>query len=57
MASFSMKNPKRGFPPFRYGSHLSKGKSHKTPEDKELMSEKPYASAVGSLMYALLCTG
>ena len=51
-----MENSKRGFLPFKYGIHLSKGQSHKTPEEKELMSEKPYASAIGSLMY-LLYTG
>ena len=51
-----MENSKRGFPPFRYGIHLSKGQSHKTPEEKELMSEKPYASVVSSLMYVMLCT-
>ena len=30
---------------------------HKTLEEKELMSEKPYASAIGSLMYVTLCIG
>ena len=29
---------------------------HKTLEEKELMGEKLYASAAGSLMYATLCT-
>ena len=28
----------------------------KTPEEKEKMSIVPYASAVGSLMYAMMCT-
>ncbi|XP_038713441.1 secreted RxLR effector protein 161-like [Tripterygium wilfordii] len=28
----------------------------KTPEEKERMSRVPYASAVGSLMYAMMCT-
>ena len=28
----------------------------KTPEEKEKMSRVPYASAVGSLMYAMMCT-
>ena len=52
-----MENFKRGFLPFRHGIHLSKGQSHKTSKEKELMSEKPYASVVGSLMYAMLCIG
>ena len=50
-----MENSNGGFLPFRYGTHLSKGQSHKTSEEKELMSEKLYASAIGSLMYAMLC--
>ena len=52
-----MKNSKRGFLPFRYRIHLSKGQSHKTLKEKELMNEKTYASTVGSLMYAILCIG
>ena len=51
-----MENSKRGFLPFRYGIHLFKGKLDKTHEEKELMSEKPHASIVGSLMYAMFCT-
>nr|XP_048322730.1 secreted RxLR effector protein 161-like [Ziziphus jujuba var. spinosa] len=51
-----MENSKKGLLPFRHGIHLSKEQSLKTPEEKELMSKKPYASAVGSLMYAMLCT-
>ena len=57
MASFGIENSKMEFPPFKYGIHLSKGQLHKTPEKKELMSEKPYATAVGSFMYGMLCTG
>ena len=51
-----MENSKRGSLPFRHGIHLSKEQSPKTPEQKERMSRIPYASAVGSLMYAMLCT-
>ena len=28
----------------------------KTPKEKEKMSRVPYASVVGSLMYAMMCT-
>ena len=52
-----MENSNRGFLPFRHEIHLFKGQSHKTPEEKELMSEKPYALAIGSLMYVMLCIG
>ena len=53
---FSMKNSKRGLVPFRHGIHLSKKMCPSTPEEIERMSKIPYASAIGSLMYAMLCT-
>ena len=56
LVRFNMENSKRGSLPFRHGIHLSKEQSPKTPEQKEHMSRIPYASAVGSLMYAMLCT-
>ncbi|TYK14919.1 putative gag-pol polyprotein [Cucumis melo var. makuwa] len=42
--------------PYRYGIHLSKEQCPKTPQEVEDMSNIPYASTVGSLMYAMLCT-
>ena len=56
LARFSMENSKKGTLPFRHGVHLSKEQSSKTLEQKERMSRIPCASAVGSLMYAMLCT-
>ena len=40
------------------GSHfkLSKEQSAKTEEERDHMSKVPYASAIGSLMYAMMCT-
>ena len=40
------------------GSHfkLSKEQSPKTKEERDHMSKMPYASAIGSLMYAMVCT-
>ena len=40
------------------GSHfkLSKEQSSKTEEEMDHMSKVPYASAIGSLMYAMVCT-
>ena len=40
------------------GSHfkLSKEQSSKTEEERDHMSKMPYASAIGSLMYAMVCT-
>ncbi|KAA0036657.1 gag/pol protein [Cucumis melo var. makuwa] len=40
----------------KYGIHLSKELCPKTPQEVEDMSNIPYASAIGSLMYAMLCT-
>ena len=51
-----MQDSKKGFLPFRHGIHLSKGMSPKTEEERKKMRNYPYASAVGSLMYAMLCT-
>ena len=56
LARFSMENSKKGTLPFRHGVHLSKEQSPKTLEQKERMSRIPFASVVGSLMYAMLCT-
>ena len=51
-----MLDSKRGLLPFRHGVHLSNGMSPKTPEEIEQMAKVPYASVIGSLMYAMLCT-
>ena len=56
LARFSVENSKKGTLPFRHGVYLSKEQSPKTLEQKERMSRIPFASAVGSLMYAMLCT-
>ncbi|MDM1706743.1 hypothetical protein HX130_23185, partial [Enterobacter hormaechei] len=53
---FSMENSKRGMLPFRHGIHLSRKMCPNTSEEIERMSKIPYASAIGSLMYAMLCT-
>jgi len=41
---------------YRYEIHFSKEQCLKTPQEVENMRNIPYASAVGSLMYAMLCT-
>ena len=56
LARFSMQDSKKGFLPFRHGVALSKEMSPKTSKEIEDMKAVPYASAVGSLMYAMLCT-
>ena len=42
--------------PVEKGQTLSLDQCPKTDKEKERMSNVPYASAVGSLMYAMLCT-
>jgi len=56
LSRYSMQNSKKGNLPSRHGIHLSKEQCPKTPQQEEDMRRYPYASAVGSLMYAMLCT-
>ena len=53
---FSMQNSKKGLLPFRHGVPLSDNQRPKTREEVDMMRQVPYASAVGSLMYVMLCT-
>ncbi|KAG8489272.1 hypothetical protein CXB51_017288 [Gossypium anomalum] len=53
---FNMEESKRGFLPMRHGISLSKEMCPLTPQERERMSKIPYASAIGSIMYAMLCT-
>ena len=53
---FSMKNFKKGLLPLRHDIHLSKKIYPDTPEEIQCMSKIPYASAIGSLIYVMLCT-
>ncbi|TYK11833.1 putative Integrase core domain [Cucumis melo var. makuwa] len=56
LVRYSMQNSKKDLLPFRHGVHLSKEQCPKTPQEVEDMRRIPYASAMGSLMYAMLCT-
>ena len=51
-----MEASKRGYLPIGHGIQLSKKMSPKTPEERNRMGSIPYASAIGSIMYAILCT-
>ena len=53
---FNMDASKQGYLPMRHDIHLSKKMSLKTPEERRRMNEIPYAAAVGSIMYVILCT-
>ena len=51
-----MEESKTGYLPIGHGIQLSKKMSPKTPEKRNRMSSILYASAVGSIMHAMLCT-
>ena len=51
----SMQNSKKGLLPFRHGVPLFDDQKPKTQKEVDMMRQVPYASAVGSLMYAMLC--
>ena len=56
LEQFSMQNSKRGLLLFRHGLPLYDDQRPKTLEEENMMRQIPYASVVGSLMYAMLCT-
>jgi hypothetical protein len=56
LMKFKMDQSKKGFLPVLQGVKLSEAQCPTTAEDKEKMSVIPYASAIGSIMYAMLCT-
>ena len=51
-----MQNSKKRLLPFKHGVSLSDDDRPKTLEKEKTMRQVPYAFAVGSLMYAMLCT-
>ncbi|XP_021722074.1 uncharacterized protein LOC110689613 [Chenopodium quinoa] len=52
---FEMKNSKRGFLPMSHGITLSKSQCPVMPDEMRRMAITPYASAIGSIMYAMIC--
>ena len=53
---FKMDQSKKEFLPVLQGVMLSKTQSPTTGEDRKRMKVIPYASVIGSIMYAMLCT-
>ena len=53
---YHMQDSKPMDTPVEKSLSLSLDMSPKTPEEKEKMSKVPYVNAVGSLMYAMMCT-
>ncbi|KAJ9553104.1 hypothetical protein OSB04_017149 [Centaurea solstitialis] len=51
-----MDESKKGFIPMQHGIVLSKTQCPVSSQDQDRMKSVPYASAIGSIMYAMLCT-
>ena len=56
LSRFNMNEAKSMSTPLDRHFKLSKEQSPKTEEERDHMSKVPYASAIGSLMYAIVCT-
>ena len=54
LKKFNMDQSKKGFLPVFQGLKLSSTQCPTTAEDREKMSVIPYASTIGSIMYAML---
>jgi hypothetical protein len=53
---FNMEQSKKGFLPMSHGIHLSQKKCPAMANERERMSTVPYASAIRSIMYAMIST-
>ncbi|KAI3744875.1 hypothetical protein L1987_57971 [Smallanthus sonchifolius] len=53
---FFMQDSKRGSLPMVHGTILNNKQCPQSDEDKKKMERVPYASAIGSIMYTMLCT-
>jgi len=52
-----MLESKKKLLPFKHGVPLTKKQCLKTAQEEEQMRVVPYASVVGTIMYAMLCIG
>ena len=53
---FNMYKAKKGFLHVLQSVRLSTAQCPTKAEDREKMKDVPYASAIGSIMYAMMCT-
>ena len=53
---FNMNESKSGFIPMSHGVTLNDTQCASMPDEQERMSRVPYALAIGSIMYAMICT-
>ena len=56
LKKFKMDQSKKGFVPVLQGVKLSQTQCPTTAEDRVKLKVIAYASAIGSIMYAMLCT-
>ncbi|KAJ9565970.1 LOW QUALITY PROTEIN: hypothetical protein OSB04_001936 [Centaurea solstitialis] len=56
LKKFRMDESKKGFIPMQHGIVLSKTQCPVSSQDQDKMKSVPYASSIGSIMYAMLCT-
>ncbi|KAJ9566131.1 hypothetical protein OSB04_002097 [Centaurea solstitialis] len=56
LKKFRMDESKKGFIPMQHGIVLSKTQCPVSSQDQDKIKTVPYASAIGSIMYAMLCT-
>jgi Reverse transcriptase (RNA-dependent DNA polymerase) len=56
LKSFNMQDSKKGNLPMSYGINLGKKHCPSTNAELETMKKIPYVSAIGSIMYAMICT-
>lgn len=57
LTRFNMEYPKRGFFGVQHGLSLNNTKCPSKNNEIKQMSSVPYVSAIGSNMYAMICTG
>nr|GFC26525.1 hypothetical protein [Tanacetum cinerariifolium] len=56
LKKFRMENSKKGYTPMMEKPDYRKSQGAKTPTKVQRMQRVPYASAIGSIMYAVRCT-
>ncbi|GJU63627.1 retrotransposon protein, putative, ty1-copia subclass [Tanacetum coccineum] len=56
LKKFRMENSKKGYTPMMEKPDYRKSQGAKTPTEVQRMQRVPYASAIGSIMYAVRCT-
>ncbi|GJS00961.1 retrotransposon protein, putative, ty1-copia subclass [Tanacetum coccineum] len=56
LKKFRMENSKKGYTPMIEKPDYRKSQGAKTPSEVQRMQRVPYASAIGSIMYAVRCT-